>query len=131
MTLRWKIDHAERLVTVKTSDELSFHELEAYLHDVANERTLSFRKLWDAREGHTLLGGSEIDSYVATIAGYRRWQPLGPYAVVVGVDQGLAHDSLLSRLLATREPPIRLFSDVAEATEWLRLQPLPGEEAGL
>jgi hypothetical protein len=131
MTLRWKIDHDERLVTVKTSDELGFHELEAYLRDVANERALSFRKLWDAREGRTLLGGDEIRSYVATVSRFMQWRPLGPYAVVVGPDQGLAHDSLLSRLLATRERSIRLFADIAKAQDWLRLQPLPGKEAGL
>jgi len=130
MTLRWKIDHAERLVTVKTSDELGFHELEAYLRDVANERALSFRKLWDAREGRSQLGGDELDSYVATVSRFVQWQPLGPYAVVVGPDEGLAHDSLLSRLLATRQRPIRLFSDIVEAQDWLKAQPLPGETAG-
>jgi hypothetical protein len=130
MTLRWKIDHDERLVTVKTSDELGFHELDAYLRDVANERALSFRKLWDAREGRTLLGGSEIDSYVATVSRFMRWQPLGPYAVVVGPDQGLAHDCLLSRLLATPQRPIRLFSDIVAAQDWLRAQPMPREGAG-
>jgi hypothetical protein len=129
MTLRWKIDHDERLVTLKTSDELGFHELDAYLHDVANERALPFRKLWDAREGRTVLGEDEIDSYVATISRFMRWQPLGPYAVVVGPDQGLAHDRILSQLLLTRKRPIRLFSDIVEAQDWLRSQPVPGEEA--
>lgn len=129
MTLRWKIDHAERLVTLKTSDDLGFHELQAYLRDVADARALSFRKLWDARDGRSLLREDEIDSYVATITRYAAWQPLGPYAVVVGADEGHAHDSLLSRLLATRERPIRLFSDMVEAMDWLKAQPLPRDAA--
>jgi len=130
MTLRWKIDPAERLVTLKTSGDLGFHELEAYLRDVADARALSFRKLWDARDGRSLLRADEIDSYVATIERYALWQPLGPYAVVVGPDEGLAHDSLLSRLLSTPDRPIRLFSDVVEAQNWLKVQPLPRESAG-
>jgi hypothetical protein len=126
MTLHWKINHLECLVTLSTADALRFDEIEAYHRDLIDEHALSYRKLFDARAGSTALREEEIESYVSTVSRYSWRQELGPLAVVVGPDEGRAHDVMLSRLLLNRHRPIRMFFDLAEAHDWLKAQMVPG-----
>jgi hypothetical protein len=92
---------------------------------VSAEGALGYRKLFDVREGRNDLSSSQLMAYAGSVTGYSQMVPLGPYAVVVGDDRGRGMAPLLRALfLAERYRPIRMFSKVDKALDWLHRQPL-------
>jgi hypothetical protein len=126
MPISWKISHDERLVTVKSDGTLRYGDIKAYFTGMCEEGVLPYRKLFDARAGHTDLNDDEVGSYANDVFAVKRLGvSLGPYAIVVGDDQGEAHAPILRLLLLTRQREVRVFSDLDEARDWVRVQPLP------
>jgi len=126
MPLNWNISHAEHLVTLVAAGIVGYDEVEAYLSAVSAEGALGYRKLFDVREGRNDLSSSQLMAYAGSVTGYSQMASLGPYAVVVGADRGRGMAPLLRALvLAERYRPIRMFSKVDKALDWLHRQPLP------
>lgn len=125
MSLDWTISHIERLVALTAADVLNFEELEAYLSALDAEHALTYRKLFDARAGRTHLTDREIGVYHERIFHLARLDPFGPLALVVGHDRGVLHEPLIRLLLVIHKREIRVFSELDEATDWIRVQPLP------
>lgn len=124
MALKWSIAHAEQLVTLIASDVVRYDEVEAYLSAVSADGALSYRKLFDVRDGRNGMSSSQLMAYAGSVTGYSQMASLGPYAVVVGNDRGSAMAPLLRALfLAERYRPIRMFSKVDKALDWLIRQP--------
>ncbi len=129
--ITWTVSHSERLVVLRIEGPLDYDDLQGALTDVIAEGGLPYRKLLDAREGHTVMRDDEAAAYASTLKYQARIDNLGPYAVVVGPDEGHAHDAILSRLLQLPVRPIRMFFSVDEAHDWLKSQPVPGDLSGL
>ena len=126
-----KVLHTERLVVMKTEGEVTYEDLIDSLEGIGRERAFPYRKLLDARDGRSVMRADELDTYFALLARTFRWDDFGPYAIIVGPDDGVAHDALLSRFLTMGTRPIRFFFDLAEAQDWLKSQPVPGDVFGL
>jgi hypothetical protein len=125
MPLNWNIAHAERLVTLIAAGIVGYDEIEAYLSAMSADGALSYRKLFDVREGRIDWSSSQLMAYAGSVTGYSQMAPLGPYAVVLGDDRGRGMAPLLRALvLAERYRPIRMFSKVDKALDWLHRQPL-------
>lgn len=125
MALHWNVDHARRLVTLKSEAVVRYSEIEDYMAALRGAGALSYRKLFDARDGHTEMTRQELMSYAGAIAGYSSIDRLGPYAVVVGRGSHRAHAPILTQMLVTETRPIRLFWEHDAALDWLCAQPLP------
>jgi hypothetical protein len=131
MPINWTVSHPERLVMLRTEGALDYGDVQASLAGVLAEGAQPYRKLLDAREGYTIMQDHEIAAYGAALKYQARVDNFGPYAIVVGSDEGHAHDPILSRLLLLRTRPIRMFFSIDEAHDWLKSQPVPGEYASL
>lgn len=131
MPITWTVSHSERLVILRIDGLLDYDDLQRSRTDVIAEGGLPYRKLLDAREGHTVMRDDEAAAYASTLKYQARIDNFGPYAVVVGPDEGHAHDAILSRLLQLRGRPIRMFFSVDEAQDWLKSQPVFGEYSTL
>jgi len=131
MPINWNVSHSEQLVELRIDGILHYGDYEGALTGVLAESAMPYRKLLDAREGYTALHEDEIEAYTSALAHQARLDNFGPYAVVVGPDEGRAHDSIQSRFLLLRSRPIRMFFSVDEAYDWLRSQPVPGVYSGL
>jgi len=92
---------------------------------------MRYRKLLDAREGRSDLREDEVEAYTSELARQIWLDGLGPYAVVVGPDDGRAHESILNHFISLRSRPIRMFFSIDEAHDWLKSQPVPGDYSDL
>jgi hypothetical protein len=126
-----KVSHTERLVVLKTEGDVTYADVLENLKGIGAEHAYPYRKLLDARDGRSAMRADELDAYFALLERTFRWDDFGPYAIIVGPDEGAAHDAFLSRLLTMGTRPIRFFFDPIEAQDWLKSQPVPGNVSGL
>jgi hypothetical protein len=131
MPIFWKVSHIERLVTMRTEGDVTYVDLVDCLEGVSSTRAFPYRKLLDVRDGRSAMQSHELDAYFALLSQPFRREDFGPYAIIVGPDEGASHNSFLVRLLAMGTRPIRLFCDPIEAQDWLKSQPVPGDVSGL
>lgn len=120
MPLQWNIFPVKRLVNLQSDGALRFSDLEAYLQALASESAFPYRKLFDARLGSTEMNESDVLSYAGMVSGYATLWQFGPCAVVAGGASVVAHRPLITQLLLTNRP-LRVFSKVADAEQWLWL----------
>jgi len=125
MPLHCSISDEDHLVTMRTEGAVTLADLEGFITSMRTRSATSYRKLLDAREGHTALSPIELESYARQSAECAIYDKLGPYAIVVTEDAKKAHAPLLTLLLSNSRRPSGLFSHPKEAHEWLITQPLP------
>jgi hypothetical protein len=116
---------------LRTVGALDYDDFQSSLTGMLAEGAQAYRKLLDAREGCTVLRDDEIAVLAAALKYRARVDVFGPHAVVVGADEGRAHEAMLSRMLQLGTRPIRIFFTVEEAHDWLKSQPVPGDLEGL
>ncbi len=119
MPLTWTITPSEKLVFAAIEGTITFVEVERYLEDVFANGALSFRKMIDARLGHSHLTEGELLTYAGRIKAYSQMSKLGPMAVIAGDDKSLDHASLFRALAANGNRPLSIFANMTEARAWL------------
>ncbi|HYD04635.1 MAG TPA: hypothetical protein VEC60_02875 [Reyranella sp.] len=126
MSLHWDILHDEQLVKLRTEGVLRFSDVTAYLEAVRDGGAIGYRKLCDAREGHSELTEAELLSYLGAVSGYSKLAPLGPQALVLTEASARAHQPMLRMLFVNEDRDLRIFTSPEDALEWLMRQPLSG-----
>jgi hypothetical protein len=113
--MRWKFDHAAKIIEVVLEGETAPDEATRFLDELEASDGIAYRKLIDATTAAPRIDDRVLGIVTTRIANYRN---PGPIALVVPAS---AIDGLAKLFLVAVEAErrTRLFRTVAEAREWL------------
>ena len=117
MSIRWTIDHGQKLVEVVMEGETVRDEAMALFDAIEGEDAIPYRKLFDSTAIAAKMDEQLMAEVGSRIAKYRN---PGPFAVVVpprGPADGFARLFLL--IVEINSSRARVFRDIAEARQWL------------
>jgi len=122
MSLLWKIDPQQRIMTMVTDGDVTFAEVNACLDAHATGDTLTYRKLFDGSRGSTSMSQEELLAIGWRIRNYHQSAKVGPLAAVFAPDEMELMSRILG-MLAVADRPMRVFVDGEKARQWLDKQP--------
>ncbi len=118
MPLKWKIDHAERLVTVTAQGEVTVEQTEKYLDAVVVADAMPYAKLVDCAAMVTHASDDDMMRLAARIRAYAGVMPGGPLCFVVATPEMLDYTRRYINL-GQADRPTEICKTVAEAKAWL------------
>src|SRR5258708_7814504 len=119
MPLKWKIDHAECLVTVTAEGEVTVEQTEEYLDAIVVADAMPYAKLFDAGTMVLQLSDDDMMLLGARMSAYSSaFDTAGPLAFVATT---LAVEGFAKRFLnvASVQRPSKICKTVEEAKIWL------------
>lgn len=123
MPLYWKIDSLQKLITVVADGDVTRAEFDSFLDALEGVEGYSYRKLFDGSAGDTKMPPEEILAIgIRMRAAHTEDRTFGALAAVVPDDK----IDLVSRvlgMLAAAKRPMRVFSSLEPAQEWIQRQP--------
>lgn len=122
MSVKWKISHAERLVTALCEGTIVLGDIERYLDDVVVSDALPYAKIFDAGEAIWGLTDDDMLALGGRIRAYRALAPSGPIAIIAVSDRLYEHAQLFATL-AEAERPLKIFRTAEAARKWLASLP--------
>jgi hypothetical protein len=122
MAVYFKIDHAKRFVDVHGSGDMTIDDVTNYFDALVTDGGMPYRKLIDMRGVSPRISDDEMMLLGARVSAYANMEPRGPIAVVSSADDS---DIFVRRFmnLGGAKRPMRLFSSLDEARQWLQDQP--------
>ena len=122
MPVKFKIDHVRRFVDVEGRDEVTLRDLLGYLDALVTDNGMPYRKLVDFRDVMPRLSDDDVMVLGARVSAYAHLEPRGPIAIVSTND---LTDLFIRRFmnLGGARRPMRLFTSVDEARQWLSGMP--------
>lgn len=123
MPLHWTIDSKNRLFTAVAEGDISRPEFEAYLDTIDGADLHTWRKLFDGLQAHTTMGAENVLAMGVRMRDSHRKSAVGALAIVIQ-EEKMATFSRVLGMLAAANRPMRVFSDLDAAREWIRKQPL-------
>lgn len=118
MPVTWSISHEDRFVRVAVDGEVQATDLQQYIMAMVAGGAQSYHKLFDAR--YAAPGGlrfSDLKVFASTVVAIAKDAPMGPVAIVIGSDMDREMAEVYGKADAGRA--LAIFSDVAEARQWL------------
>lgn len=122
MPFHWIIDSRARLVTVTAEGDCTRADIEAYLKAVDGGGAVTWRKLFDGRNGRPAMGREDMLAIGVLFRSYHQRGPVGALAIVVTE----AHVERVSRalgILAAADRPMRIFHELEKARRWIENLP--------
>lgn len=122
MSLRFQINHAERLIVGVTGGVLTLKDLLAFWREVENNKAVSYRKIVDTVGGTPMLSAADIEAFHEKLAALPAHVHSGPLALVTSHE----HEEvarLFSELTSDRRP-VKVFHSIHEARKWLKETPV-------
>ena len=122
MPMHFNIDHARRFVDVKGSGDMVLQDVTDYFDALVTEGGLPYRKLIDLRGVVPKMTDDDIMVLGARVSAYAHLEPRGPIAVVSTTPES---DLFVRRFmnLGGARRPMRLFTSMDEARQWLQETP--------
>lgn len=117
MPLEYKIDHADRLVTVGGEGVVLLDDILAYFEALVAANAMSYPKLVDGRQTEPQVSDDDMLAIGARVAEYAAHDPRGPIAAVAGPRSREFLQRFRSLLGARR--PFEVFETVEGAQAWL------------
>jgi hypothetical protein len=121
MPLYWTIDSKERLFTASGEGGVTSADAMALLDALAGAKALSYRKLFDGSGIQSAMTNDELLAVCAQIRVHHKEGPLGAVAIVANDEQFETFARLLGALAAA-DRPMKLFTSLRQARNWLDLQ---------
>ena len=118
MPLKWSIDHAKRMVTVRAEGEVTLTQAEEYLDAVVVADAMPYAKLVDCTHMVTHATDDEMMELAARIRAYATVFKGGPLCFVVTTPQMLDYTRRYINL-GEADRPVEICKTVAEAEAWL------------
>jgi hypothetical protein len=118
MPLKWKIDHAERLVIATAEGEVTVEQAEDYLDAVVVADAMPYAKLVDCTAMVTHASDDDMMRLAARIRAYAGVMPGGPLCFVVATLEMLNYTRRYINL-GQADRPTHICNTVAEAKAWL------------
>lgn len=122
--LGWEIMRSDSLVIVRGVGIFDLPFIFAYRHAMETQGAVSYRKLFDLHQSDILLSAEDLQSIAD--GAHTHASTAGPVAIVIGrepppmlVDMAIL---LKHRMGASRR--FRLFTEEAEARQWLASEPI-------
>lgn len=125
MPLYWTIDSRKRLFTGIGEGDVTLEDALSLLEALAGARALSYRKLFDGRAVQSGMTMDELLALCAKIRTYHEQGPLGAVAMVGTPEQTVKFARLLGAL-ASADRPMKVFSSLRQARNWLDQQAMTG-----
>lgn len=122
MPIHWKLDSRKRLVTAVVEGACTRADVEAYLAAVDGGGAVTWRKLFDGRDGHAAMDPADMIALGVLMRGYHLKGPVGALAIVVPESQVEAIRRLLG-ILAAADRPMRVFHEIDKAQQWIERLP--------
>jgi hypothetical protein len=114
----FRFDHEHRLVMATAHGRVVLQEILDYFDAVTLNEAASYAKLFDAREMDAQLSDDDVMVIGARVSAYAAYDPRGAVAAVAVTVE--ARDAVRRYMnLAGAKRPMRLFTTVEEAREWL------------
>jgi hypothetical protein len=123
MPLHWTIDSKERLFSAAAEGDVTKAEFEAYLDTIDDADLHTWRKLFDGLHAHTTMGMENIMALGVRMRASHQKSAVGALAIVAQEEMVPMFTRVLG-MLAAANRPLRVFSDVGTAREWILKQPL-------
>jgi hypothetical protein len=121
MPIQWTISHPNRLVVAVCRDTVSRTDIEGYLDDVVVMDTLPYRKIFDMTHAVMVLSDDDMMALGARIRAYADLANLGPLALVAFSPESYERARLFA-VLADARRPLKIFSELHKARQWLDTQ---------
>jgi hypothetical protein len=123
MPFHWKINSQQKLVTVVAEGEVTRAEIDAFLDVMDGADCHNYRKLIDSSAGTTRMPPEDMLALgVRMRAAHTAERALGALAVVVPDDKVELVGRVLGMLAAAKRP-MRVFSAISPAEDWIQRQP--------
>lgn len=124
MTISYRIDKADRLITATALGDVSFQDYRGMLAVLIEDPDFdpTFDRLWDMRRGHPTLSGDEVRGVakvVAKLVGGKRSAIVAPGDVAYGLSR------MYSVFLEDAGIEVQPFRTIDEATAWLETPTVP------
>lgn len=118
MSLNWTINSETRLITVVADGDVSRHDVETLLDEMASSGAMTYRKLFDGSLGDTKMGPEDLLLLGVRFRAFHAEGPMGPLAVVVP-DEKFELVARVLGMLAAADRPMRVFRTLGPARRWL------------
>ncbi|HLG45604.1 MAG TPA: hypothetical protein VKY24_05115 [Reyranella sp.] len=121
MPIHWTISKPNRLVVAVCKDVVTRRDIETYLDAVVVADLLSFRKIFDLTQAEVDLPDDDMMALGARIRAYATTGAIGPLAIVAATPESYERAHLFAAL-ADAQRPIRIFTELHKARQWLDAQ---------
>ena len=123
MPLRWEISHADQLIVIIGTGDVTLKDVEAYLDDIVTAGGMPYAKIFDAtdliprHDDHDIMMlGARMGAYTDSLKG-------GPLAFVSTSEAARATIDRYINLTARADRPTAVFRTRDRARAWIDAQP--------
>ncbi len=123
MPLRWEISHADKLIVIIGTGDVTLKDVEVYLDDIVTAGAMPYAKIFDAtdvipkhNDHDIMMLGARISAYTGTLKG-------GPLAFVSTSQVTRNTIDRYINLSAKAERPAAVFATRKQARAWIDAQP--------
>lgn len=122
MPIEFTIDHEKRFVHARVLGVIALKDIEDFTDAVAGQDALTYRKLFDGRQGDGTYTDEDVMALAARAAAYASIAKRGPLALVPKPGMGA---ELAKRFVNVGKftGEARIFDSVDDAMKWLETQP--------
>ena len=121
MPIHWTISKPTKLVIAVCKDAVTRQDIEGYLDAVVVADALGFRKIFDLTQARTELPDDDMMTLGARIRAYAATGAMGPLAIVAATPDAYERAHLFAAL-AEAQRPIKIFTELHKARQWLDKQ---------
>ena len=120
--MQFNIDHARRFVDVRGIGVVVVQDIIGYFDALVTDGGMPYRKMIDLRGVTAQLSDDDMMTLGARVSAYANMEPRGPIAVVSTATET---DIFIRRFmnLGGAKRPMRLFSSMDAARQWLQAAP--------
>ena len=112
------VDHERKQLRTEVVGRIDLSVVEGYIARKANDGTLSYGDLLDARRAHTAVSAHDIQHVAGIVQRLSQGTPMGPVAIVVADNVTYGMTRMMAALIEGTLS-IQPFHDVEKAEEWL------------
>src|SRR5262245_51102312 len=126
MPIYVSVYHLDKMIIGKTEGEVTLADVEGYLADIVKAKAVSYRKIFDATSGTSVLSPEDVSTLRVMLARFmQKRSNVGPFAVVTGGNRE-GRMANICQTASTLDRPMRVFSDIHSARRWLnQAMPIP------
>ena len=126
MPIHWTISKPSKLVVAVCKDAVTRKDIEGYLDALVVADVLSYRKIFDLTQAQVDLPDDDMMALGARIRAYATTGTMGPLAmgplaIVASTPESHERAQMFAALADARRP-IRIFTELHKARQWLDVQ---------
>jgi len=121
MPIHWTISKPTKLVVAVCKDAVTRKDIEGYLDAVVVADVLGYRKIFDLTQAQVDLPDDDMMALGARIRAYATTGSMGPLAIVASTPESYERAQLFA-VLADARRPIKIFTELHKARQWLDVQ---------